>query len=82
MEINLVGESIKFMILGMTIVFVFLYVLVLMMQLMARLINRYFPEKESVSTVAPSSGTASQESAHHVAAIVAAIAEHRKRKSN
>jgi oxaloacetate decarboxylase gamma subunit len=75
MEINLVGESLKFMVLGMLIVFIFLIVLVQVMKLQAKIINKFFPEKapEVVST----STNASQE-AHHVAAIVAAVSEFRK----
>ncbi len=75
MEINLVGESLKFMVLGMLIVFIFLIVLVQVMKLQAKIINKFFPEKapEVVST----SNNATQE-AHHVAAIVAAVSEFRK----
>ncbi len=77
MEINLVSEGLKFMVLGMLIVFVFLMVLVQVMKLQAYIINKYFPEKEP--TAAPAaSGSASETEAHHVAAIVAAIAEFRK----
>ena len=75
MEINLVGESLKFMVLGMLIVFIFLIVLVQVMKLQAKIINKFFPDKapEVVST----SNNATQE-AQHVAAIVAAVSEFRK----
>ena len=75
MEINLVGEGLKFMVLGMAIVFVFLMVLVQVVKLQAYLINKYFPEK--APEVTPSASNATQE-AHHVAAIVAAVSEFRK----
>lgn len=78
MEINLVGESLKFMVLGMLIVFVFLVVLVQIMKLQAKIINKYFPEK---APEVPSSSNHATEEAHHVAAIVAAVAEFRKNKS-
>jgi len=76
MEIHLVSESIKFMILGMGIVFVFLYVLVLLMRLQGWVIERYFPEGESGSAV--SSGESEEEERARVAAIVAAIQEYRQ----
>ncbi len=80
MEINLVGEALKFMVLGMLIVFVFLIVLVQVMKWQAIIINKYFPEKEPEAPASsPQTGTADE--AHHVAAIVAAIAEFRKNKS-
>ncbi len=75
MEINLVGEGLKFMVLGMAIVFVFLYVLVQVVKLQAFIINKYFPEK--APEAAPAANNATTE-AHHVAAIVAAITEFRK----
>ena len=79
MEINLVGESLKFMVLGMLIVFVFLVIMVQVMKLQAKIINKYFPEK--AVEAAPASTNTAQEAekeAHHVAAIVAAIKEFRK----
>ena len=42
---NMVVESFKCMILGMGIVFLFLYAMVLVLQYQAKLIAKYFPEK-------------------------------------
>jgi len=75
MEIDLVGEGLKFMALGMTIVFVFLLLLVQVVKLQAFLINKFFPEKAPEAT--PTASNATQE-AHHVAAIIAAVTEFRK----
>jgi len=75
MEINLVEEGIKFMALGMTIVFAFLLVLVQIMKLQAKLINKFFPEK---APEAPANANNATQEAHHVAAIVAAVTEFRK----
>jgi len=75
MEIDLVGEGLKFMVLGMLIVFAFLIVLVQVMKLQAKIINKYFPEK--APEVPVTSNNATQES-HHVAAIIAAVTEFRK----
>lgn len=79
MEINLVGESLKFMVLGMAIVLVFLLLLVEIMKLQAKIINKFFPEKAPKVVPAPkdNNNNATQE-AHHVAAIVAAVTEFRK----
>jgi oxaloacetate decarboxylase gamma subunit len=79
MEIHIVGESIKFMILGMLIVFAFLFILVEIMKLQARLINKYFtpkpqPKKQSTTPTI----TTDEEEARKVAAIIAAVAEFRK----
>jgi oxaloacetate decarboxylase gamma subunit len=81
MEIDLVGESIKFMILGMTVVFVFLYVLVQLMKLQAYVIGKYFPDPVAAPPPAPAGGPSEDEKAR-IAAIVAAVAEFRKSKSS
>ncbi|ADV46510.1 OadG family protein [Nitratifractor salsuginis] len=80
MEVHLVEESIKFMILGMGIVFVFLYILVLLMRLQAWIIERFFPEKSSRQKAAPALKADDEEGAR-VAAIVAAVAEYRKARA-
>ena len=77
MEVHLVGESIKFMILGMGVVFVFLYALVLLMELQAYIINRYFPDEDEVQSNKGRDSAEDDESAR-VAAIVAAVMEYRK----
>ena len=75
MEINLVGESLKFMALGMLIVFTFLVILVQVMKLQAKIINKFFPEK--APEVVPASGNAAEDK-NHVAAIIAAVTDFRK----
>ncbi len=79
MEINLVGESLKFMVLGMIIVFVFLAVLVQMMKLQAKLIEKYFPEKEAATS--DKAVTPTVDESARTAAIIAAITEFNKNKS-
>jgi len=80
MEYSLVGEGLKFMVLGMLIVFAFLIVLVQVMKLQAKIINKYFPEKAPEVSATSNANNATQE-AHHVAAIIAAVTEFRKNKS-
>ncbi|NOR55599.1 MAG: Na+-transporting oxaloacetate decarboxylase subunit gamma [Sulfurovum sp.] len=76
MEYSLVGEGLKFMVLGMLIVFAFLVVLVQVMKLQAKLINKFFPEQPAEAP--KSSGTNAEQDKHHVAAIVAAVTDFRK----
>lgn len=78
METHLVIESVKFMILGMTVVFIFLSTLVWLMGFQAKLLNRFFPEKET-PVVSNRSRSQREEERKRTAAIIAAIAEFRKK---
>lgn len=73
MEINLVGEAFKFLILGMSTVFLFLVLMVFVLELQSRIITKYFPAKvqESVAPKAKAKGT--QEQLNVVAAIAAKV---------
>ncbi|RUM76902.1 MAG: Na+-transporting oxaloacetate decarboxylase subunit gamma [Sulfurovum sp.] len=75
MEIDLVTEGLKFMVLGMAIVFVFLFVLVQVIKLQAKIINKFFPEKAPKVDV---NNSIKNENEEHVAAIIAAVTEFRK----
>jgi len=77
-DVNMLGESVKFMILGMSVVFLFLIILVQVVKIQAAVISKYFPDKET--PVAPATSTDSDESAR-VAAVIAAVTEFRKNKS-
>ncbi len=79
MEESLIGESLKFMALGMTVVFLFLFTLVQVIKLQAKIIGKYFPEKE-VTVAAKTTSSAVDDSAK-TAAIIAAITEFKKNKS-
>ena len=74
METNLVLEGIKFMILGMGTVFVFLTIMILCMNLMSRIIQRYFPEPQP----SVESTSSQKDKKKIVAAITAAIKYHRE----
>ena len=78
-EVNTLVESVKFMVLGMGVVFFFLTLLVWVVNIQAKIIGKYFPDKEP--PVAPPAPTTpvSDESAR-VAAIIAAVTEFRKNK--
>jgi len=79
MEVSLVGESLKFMVLGMTVVFLFLALLVQVMKYQAKIISKYFPEKEA-APAAKTKAPAADDSVK-TAAIIAAITEFKKNKS-
>jgi len=80
MEYTLVGESLKFMVLGMLIVFAFLAILVQVMKLQAKLIGKYFKEEAPVAAK-PSPQNDSEEESRRVAAIIAAVTDFRNNKS-
>jgi len=77
-DVNMLGESVKFMILGMGVVFLFLIILVQVVKLQGKFISKYFPDEEP--SVASATSTDSDESAR-VAAVIAAVTEFRKNKS-
>ncbi|MCD6211466.1 MAG: OadG family protein [Sulfurovum sp.] len=74
-DVNLIGESIKFMVLGMAVVFAFLFILIQAIKLQAKIIEKYFPEETSA---APTPSGQSDES-QRIAAIIAAVTEFRKK---
>lgn len=49
MEVNLIAESLKFLVLGMTTVFLFLTLMVYILNIQAKIITKYFPQKEEQS---------------------------------
>ena len=79
-EVNLLAESFKFMVLGMGVVFLFLYILVKVVELQTYLINKYFPEAPPAPATSVATNTIEDEN-RRVAAIIAAISEFRKNKS-
>ncbi len=83
MELNLVTEGLKFMVLGMVTVFLFLILMVIILHFQAKLINKFFPQKV---TSTPRRATSPQASSKKddkalVAAITAAITTFKKSKS-
>jgi len=75
-DVNLILESVKFMVLGMSVVFSFLILLIVVVNLQAKLIAKFF-KAEALATPA---ATANADDSHHVAAIIAAVTEFRKNK--
>jgi oxaloacetate decarboxylase gamma subunit len=79
----MIAAGLQLMVLGMTIVFVFLILLVFLMTLMGALVRRFAPEP----VTAASSGATASASAFgvagsfdtHIPAVLAAVAAHRAR---
>lgn len=78
MEVNLAVEGLKFMVVGMSVVFSFLALLVLVINIQAKVLNKFFPEKPKMN---PKKSPAIQENNEEevVAAIIGAITTHRKK---
>lgn len=77
MEENLIVEALKFMVLGMGVVFSFLIIMIFVLKGQAALLTKYFPEKEKKPAKKPQ--PASNNSAK-MAAIVAAVQHHKNLK--
>ena len=79
-EVNLVSEALKFMALGMGIVFIFLTIMIFALKIQAKLIAKYFPEKpkEVLNTWKPN--TSDEDEKNTIAAITAAIIHHNNNK--
>lgn len=77
-DVNMLVESAKFMVLGMGVVFLFLIILVQVVNIQAKIIGKYFPDEEPPAAT-PAPAADSDESAR-VAAIIAAVTEFRKNK--
>ena len=80
-EVNLVSEALKFMALGMGIVFLFLTIMIFLLKLQAFLIAKFFPqeEKEKVCSWKPEN-TVTTDDRDTTAAITAAIIHYNNHK--
>jgi oxaloacetate decarboxylase gamma subunit len=80
-EINLVTESLKFMVLGMGIVFIFLTIMIFALKVQATLIAKFFPLKpKEVSSEWKPKTTDASDNKDTIAAITAAIIHHNNQK--
>lgn len=77
MEVNLVVEGLKFMVIGMGTVFVFLILMIIALNIQAKILSRFFPDAPQKNEV-PMASTHS--SVNKVAAIVGAIMQHHQAK--
>ena len=74
MEINLIAETVKFLILGMTTVFAFLTLLVGVMYAQGKIISKYFPPQPEEQDTKQTNTKAV------VAAIAAALYRHKHKQ--
>lgn len=84
MEINLVAEGLKFMVLGMITVFLFLILMVIVLHFQAKILNKFFPQKtlSAKSTInSASRGSTPKDNKATVAAITAAITTFKNQKN-
>ena len=82
MEPNLIAEGLKFMVLGMVTVFLFLTVMVFILNIQAKLTRKFLPEKavSSKNNSAVASQSPSGDNKALVAAITAAIQTFKSKK--
>jgi oxaloacetate decarboxylase gamma subunit len=82
MEVNLIAEGFKFLVLGMTTVFLFLLLMIYILKLQTKLVQKYFPDTPTdlpkTNVVDPAITQQAEEDAKIIAAITAAITDYRK----
>jgi oxaloacetate decarboxylase (Na+ extruding) subunit gamma len=83
MELNLVVEAFKFMLLGMGTVFVFLILMIVAMNVQRAFVERCFPEDTSTTAatggVSSAATTVSPSKKNKIAAIMGAICKHQSK---
>ena len=82
MEINLVNEALKFMALGMGVVFAFLVIMMFMLKLQTVLINKFFKDESKNKIPSKQWQPKPTDSKNLVAAITAAIIHHNIETNN
>lgn len=78
MEINLVSEGLKFMVLGMVTVFLFLILMVIVLKIQSKIVMKYFPVAKATN---PSNVQQSTNDSTIVAVITAAITQFRNQNT-
>ncbi len=83
MEINLIVETLKFLVLGMSTVFMFLVLMVIVVELQSKIIMRFFPNHPSENPPLDVSSVSGKrvQSSPAIAAIVAALHVNKTMKS-
>ena len=79
MESPMIMESIKYMILGMGIVYIFLYLMVVVLDWQHKILLKYFPQSFEESPKSEAVQTSKRDKLKKVAAITAAL--HHMKKS-
>jgi len=82
MEVNLVTEALKFLVLGMSVVLLFLVLMINVIKVQAKLIAKFFPEeKSSVVKKTTVATPQSSDKSKIIAAITGALIHHNSHKS-
>lgn len=79
-EVNLVVEATKFMALGMGTVFVFLVLMIIIMNVQGNFFQKYFPDKPNTDDT-PKRASSAPKKSNKVAAMFAAILHHNQYKA-
>jgi oxaloacetate decarboxylase (Na+ extruding) subunit gamma len=80
MEINLIAESVKFMFLGMGVVFAFLTIMIFVLKAQGAILTKYFPVENKVVNNVPSRNTSEKTDNAKIAAVIAAVQHHKNLK--
>ena len=80
MEVNLIAESVKFMFLGMGVVFAFLTIMIFVLKAQGAILTKYFPAENKVVNNVPTRNTNEKTDNAKMAAIVAAVQHHKNLK--
>ncbi|MFA7083345.1 MAG: OadG family transporter subunit [Arcobacteraceae bacterium] len=82
METNAIMESVKFMLLGMGVVYAFLIIMIYAIKLQAKIIGKYYPIENKSQNIKPQTPNNSISTSQKVAAMVAAIHHHEQQKKD
>ncbi len=74
----LIEEGVKFLVLGMTTVYIFLYLMVVVLKIESKIVQKYFPPAKKTPPPVKRSQKKVSNDDEIVAAITAAIIEHKK----
>jgi len=80
MEINLIAESVKFMFLGMGVVFAFLTIMIFVLKAQGAILTKFFPVENKVVNNVPSRNTSEKTDNAKIAAVIAAVQHHKNLK--
>ncbi len=78
-DMVLIEEGVKFLVLGMTTVYIFLYLMVVILKIESKIVQKYFPSAKKTPPPIKTSQKKVSNDDEIVAAITAAIIEHKKR---
>jgi len=82
MEVKLVEEGLKFMVLGMVTVFLFLILMVVILHFQAKIVSKFFPQTaKNISNSSPLKTSSKRDNKALVAAITASITTFKNSKN-